>query len=74
MVVVRSDLIPDTYLFLFVCLFVFLILTQGVLTAMAQLVGCRPAKQKVAGSVPGQGTCLGCGFSPQLGCILEAAD
>ena len=31
---------------------------------MAQLVGHRPAKQKVAGLIPGQGTCLGCGLGP----------
>ena len=28
----------------------------------------------VAGSIPGQGTTLQCGFSPQLGCIRKAAD
>ena len=34
----------------------------------------RPINQKVTGSIPGQGTCLGCGFSPQSGCIQEATD
>ena len=33
---------------------------------VAQLVGHSPAKRKVAGSIPGQGTCLGCGYSPHL--------
>ena len=37
------------------------------LTNVAQLIGCRPVKQKVTSSIPGQGTCLGCRFSPQLG-------
>ena len=31
---------------------------------MAQLIVHRPAKQKVIGSIPDQGTCLDCGFSP----------
>ena len=37
---------------------------------MAQLVGNCPAKQKVTSWIPGQGTCLGCGFvsRPQSGC------
>ena len=26
---------------------------------------CCPVNQKVAGAIPGQGTCLGCGFGPQ---------
>ena len=34
---------------------------KKTLTGVAQLVGCRPAKQNVASSLPGQGTCLGCG-------------
>ena len=29
------------------------------LTGAAQLVGCHPAEQKVAGSIPSQGTSLG---------------
>ena len=37
------------------------------LTDEASLVGCHPEKGKVAGLIPGQGTCLGCGFSPLLG-------
>ena len=35
------------------------------LTSVAQLVGHHPAKQKVSGSIAGQGTCLGCRFSPR---------
>ena len=35
---------------------------------MAKLVGASfRALKKVAGSIPGQGTCLGCGFDPWLG-------
>lgn len=34
---------------------------------VAQLVGHRSAKQKVSGSNPSEGTCLGCGFNPQVG-------
>ena len=40
----------------------------GALTGAAQLDGRHPAKRKVVDSFPGQGTCLGCGFRPQLGC------
>ena len=39
------------------------------LISMTQLVEHCPAKQKVAGSIPGHGTGLGCGFSSQLGHI-----
>ena len=28
---------------------------------MARVVGCHPTNRKVTGSIPGQGTCLGCG-------------
>ena len=44
------------------------------LTGMVEMVGHRSAKQKVAGSIPGQGPCLGCGFGPRLGHIQEATD
>ena len=35
-----------------------------VLTGVAQLSGRHPTNQKVAGSIPCQGTCLGCGYHP----------
>ena len=43
---------------------------------VAQLLGASslPVHQKVAGSIPGQSTYLGCRFSPQLGHIQEAID
>ena len=41
------------------------------LTSVAQLVGHCPADQKVCISIPGQSTCLGCGFGPQLGSVQE---
>ena len=34
---------------------------KTALTGVAQLVGHRPTKQKVTGSIPAQGTCLGVG-------------
>ena len=34
------------------------------LAGVAQWIGCRPANKKVAGSIPSQGTCLGCGPGP----------
>ena len=42
------------------------------LTGVAQLVGHCPAKGHQLGSH--QGTCLGCGFDPWLGCIREATN
>ena len=41
------------------------------LTGVAQWVGHRPAKQKVASSILSQGTCLGCGFCPQVGAHIR---
>ena len=34
---------------------------------MTQWIECRPANQRVAGLIPSQSTCLGCGPGPQLG-------
>ena len=34
---------------------------------MTQWIGHGPANQRVAGSIPGQGTCLCCRPDPQLG-------
>ena len=40
---------------------------------LVQLTGrCHPAKRKVTGSIPGQGTCVGYRFSPLLGYVQEA--
>ena len=33
---------------------------------VAQLVGACPKHRKVVGSIPGQGTYLGCGFDPSV--------
>ena len=45
------------------------------LTSMAQWVGHHPANQKVAGLIPGQGTCLGCGPGPWIGvCERQPTD
>ena len=38
-----------------------------VLAGVAQWIEHWPANQKVAGSIPSQGTCLGCGPGPQWG-------
>ena len=40
---------------------------KSALAGVAQWIECRPAKQRVDGSIPSQGTCLGCGAGPQLG-------
>ena len=41
------------------------------LASVAQLV---PTNWKVTGSIPGQGACLGCRFSAQLGSVQETTD
>ena len=41
---------------------------------MAPWAGHCPAKQRVASLIPRQGTLLGCGFGPGLGCVQEATD
>ena len=38
---------------------------------MAQLIGHHPVNQKVEGSIPSQGTCPGCQFSPQSGRVQK---
>ena len=40
---------------------------SSVLAGVAQWIKCWPANQKVIGSIPGQGTCLGCGPVLHLG-------
>ena len=49
-------------------------MASGALAGVAQLVGYHPTNQKVTGSIPGQGKCLGCGFGPQSGRVREATD
>ena len=39
------------------------------LAGVARWTECWPVSQRVSGSVPGQGTCLGCGLDPQWGCV-----
>ena len=34
---------------------------------VAQWIECQPVNQEVTGSIPSQGTCLGCRPGPQLG-------
>ena len=39
------------------------------LAGVAQWIECRPANQRIAGLIPSQGTCLGCGPGPELGAL-----
>ena len=39
----------------------------SALAGVAEWIEYRPVNQKVAGSIPGKGICLGCGPGPQLG-------
>ena len=43
-------------------------LTKIALAGVAQWIECQPMNQRVTGSIPSQGTCLGCWPGPQLGC------
>ena len=36
-----------------------------ILAGVAQWIECPPENQRVAGSIPSQGTCLGCRLGPQ---------
>ena len=36
-----------------------------LLAGVAQWIKCWPVNQRVAGSIPSQGTCLGCGTGPR---------
>ena len=42
---------------------------HAALAGVAQWIERQPANQKVPGSIPSQGTCLGCGPGPQLGTL-----
>ena len=42
-------------------------IASAALAGVAQWTECWPANLKVAGSIPGEGTCLGCEPGPQLG-------
>ena len=43
-------------------------------TGVAQFAGSGSTKWKTTGSIPSQGTCLGCRFGPKQGCVPEATD
>ena len=47
-----------------------LILRISALAGVAQWIEYQPENQSVAGSIPSQGTCLGCGPGP----LLEACE
>ena len=40
---------------------------KKALAGVAQWIECRPVNQRVAGWIPSQGTCLGCGLGPSGG-------
>ena len=40
---------------------------KAALVGVAQWIERQPANQRVTGSIPSQGTCLGCGPGPQWG-------
>ena len=42
------------------------------LAGVAQWIECGPVNQGVAGSIPSQGTCLGCGPGPPVGDVQGA--
>ena len=44
-----------------------LLFQERSLAGVAQWIECQPVNQRVTGSIPTQGTSLGCGPGPQLG-------
>ena len=46
--------------------------SHGALAGVAQWTECQPVNQRVAGSIPSQGTCLGCGPGSLVGGAREA--
>ena len=40
----------------------------GAPAGVVRWTECQPANQRVTGSIPSQGTCLGCGPGPQWVC------
>ena len=42
-------------------------IVQMALAGVAQWIECQSGNRRVAGLIPSQGTCLGCGPGPQLG-------
>ena len=45
---------------------------ETAMAGVAQWIECWPENQRVMGSIPSLGTCLGCGPGPQLGGRQEA--
>ena len=45
-----------------------------ILAGWLKCLDRQPMHQKVAGSIPTQGTYLGCGFNPRSGCVWEGTD
>ena len=42
-----------------------ILITNTSLAGVAQWIECQPTSQRVTGSIPSQGPCLGCGPGPQ---------
>ena len=77
--VIRVSQVNQTHLHCFPCQINTLINKEDTtkVTALAEWLSWlkhHSIQQKVAGSNPGQGPYLGCGFDPQLGHIQEATD
>ena len=52
----------------FKCYLIFIYLNSYfVLAGVAQWIECQPANQRVTGSIPSQGTCVGCRPGPNVG-------
>ena len=47
---------------------------KSVLAGVAQWIDCWPVNRKVTGSIPRQGTSLGCGPGPHLGLCERQPD
>ena len=62
---VLSSLLSMSFTYRSPLFFIHLYKTTWALAGVAQWTEHRPANQRVAGSIPSQGTCLGCRPAPQ---------
>ena len=49
-------------------------ISEIALAGVAQWIECQPVNQRVTGSIPSQGTCLGCRPGPQYGVCERQPD
>ena len=64
-----ETLIPAHFFPLKISLFIYFKITATALAGVTQWVECQTVKQRVSGSIPSQGTCLGFRPGPRWGAL-----